>query len=72
MNLKQYPTKALAPFMLEDNRKVMVDRRGEEEQYSYEDILRCTEKSNLNLVWIVYCIVSILQTNISIEVHNIL
>ncbi|KAK3130000.1 hypothetical protein QOZ80_6BG0487650 [Eleusine coracana subsp. coracana] len=39
-----YPTKALAPFMLEDNRKVMVDQRGEEEQYSYEDILRCMKK----------------------------
>jgi integrator complex subunit 11 len=48
LNLKQYPTKALAPFVLEDNWKVMVDRRGEEEQYSYEDILRCMEKGNLN------------------------
>ncbi|XP_062194444.1 cleavage and polyadenylation specificity factor subunit 3-II [Phragmites australis] len=39
-----YPTKALAPFMLEDYRKVTVDQRGEEEQYSYEDILRCMKK----------------------------
>lgn len=39
-----YPTKALAPLMLEDYRKVMVDQRGEEEQYSYEDILRCMKK----------------------------
>lgn len=39
-----YPTKALAPLMLEDYRKVMVDHRGEEEQYSYEDILRCMRK----------------------------
>jgi len=38
--LKQYPTKALAPFMLEDYRKVTIDQRGQEEQYSYEDILR--------------------------------
>jgi len=35
-----YPTKALAPFMLEDYRKVTIDQRGQEEQYSYEDILR--------------------------------
>ncbi|KAL5201692.1 hypothetical protein ABZP36_036046 [Zizania latifolia] len=39
-----YPTKALAPLMLEDYRKVMVDQRGEEEQYSYEDILCCMKK----------------------------
>ncbi|XP_047048245.1 cleavage and polyadenylation specificity factor subunit 3-II-like [Lolium rigidum] len=39
-----YPTKALAPLMLEDYRKVMVDHRGEEEQYSYEDIQRCMKK----------------------------
>ncbi|KAE8820911.1 cleavage and polyadenylation specificity factor subunit 3-II [Hordeum vulgare] len=39
-----YPTKALAPLMLEDYRKVMVDHRGEEEQYSYEDIDRCMKK----------------------------
>ena len=45
--LKQYPTKALAPFMLEDYRKVTMDQRGEEEQYSYEDILRCMKKGNL-------------------------
>ncbi|VAI32262.1 cleavage and polyadenylation specificity factor subunit 3-II-like [Triticum dicoccoides] len=39
-----YPTKALAPLMLEDYRKVMVDHRGEEEQYSYEDIQNCMKK----------------------------
>ncbi|KAM0896722.1 hypothetical protein ACQ4PT_023031 [Festuca glaucescens] len=39
-----YPTKALAPLMLEDYRKVMVDHRGEEEQYSYEDSQRCMKK----------------------------
>ncbi|CAL5081354.1 unnamed protein product [Urochloa decumbens] len=39
-----YPTKALAPFMLEDYRKVTMDQRGEAEQYSYEDILRCMKK----------------------------
>ncbi|XP_047048348.1 cleavage and polyadenylation specificity factor subunit 3-II-like [Lolium rigidum] len=39
-----YPTKALAPLMLEDYRKVMVDHRGEEEQYSYQDIQRCMKK----------------------------
>ncbi|PIN11331.1 putative cleavage and polyadenylation specificity factor (CPSF subunit) [Handroanthus impetiginosus] len=39
-----YPTKALAPLMLEDYRKVMVDRRGEEEQFSSEHIVRCLKK----------------------------
>jgi len=42
--LKQYPTKALSPFMLEDYRKVTMDQRGQEENYSYEDILRCMKK----------------------------
>lgn len=40
----QYPTKALAPLMLEDYRKVMVDRRGEEEQFSSEHIVECMKK----------------------------
>lgn len=44
LTLLQYPTKALAPLMLEDYRKVMVDRRGEEEQFSYENILECMKK----------------------------
>jgi len=48
MVLKQYPTKALAPFMLEDYRKVTIDQRGQEEQYSYENILRCIKKGNLS------------------------
>ncbi|KAL7000859.1 Cleavage and polyadenylation specificity factor subunit 3-II [Sarracenia purpurea var. burkii] len=39
-----YPTKALAPLMLEDYRRVMVDRRGEEEQFSYENIVQCMRK----------------------------
>ncbi|KAL5703202.1 Cleavage and polyadenylation specificity factor subunit 3-II [Ranunculus cassubicifolius] len=39
-----YPTKALAPLMLEDYRKVMVDRRGEEEQFTSEDITNCLKK----------------------------
>ncbi|KAL3501986.1 hypothetical protein ACH5RR_036435 [Cinchona calisaya] len=39
-----YPTKALAPLMLEDYRKVMVDRRGEEEQFSSEHIAECMQK----------------------------
>ncbi|XP_057797045.1 cleavage and polyadenylation specificity factor subunit 3-II [Salvia miltiorrhiza] len=39
-----YPTKALAPLMLEDYRKVMVDRRGEEEQFSCEHIAECMKK----------------------------
>ncbi|PSR88117.1 Cleavage and polyadenylation specificity factor subunit 3-II like [Actinidia chinensis var. chinensis] len=39
-----YPTKALAPLMLEDYRKVMVDRRGEEEQFSSENIVQCMRK----------------------------
>jgi hypothetical protein len=33
--------------MLEDYRKVMVDHRGEEEQYSYDDIQRCMKKGNV-------------------------
>ncbi|KAJ0981046.1 hypothetical protein J5N97_009301 [Dioscorea zingiberensis] len=40
----EYPTKALAPLMLEDYRKVMVERRGEEEQFSYEHIIECMKK----------------------------
>ncbi|KAF9589467.1 hypothetical protein IFM89_024229 [Coptis chinensis] len=39
-----YPTKALAPLMLEDYRKVMVDRRGEEEQFSSQNIVDCLKK----------------------------
>ncbi|XAR72191.1 hypothetical protein NMG60_11018748 [Bertholletia excelsa] len=39
-----YPTKALAPLMLEDYRRVMVDRRGEEEQFSSENIVECMGK----------------------------
>ncbi|XP_077210581.1 cleavage and polyadenylation specificity factor 73 kDa subunit-II isoform X2 [Tasmannia lanceolata] len=40
----EYPTKALAPLMLEDYRKVMVDRRGEEEQFSSDNIVECMKK----------------------------
>lgn len=39
-----YPTKALGPLMLEDYRRVMVDRRGEEEQFSSENITECFRK----------------------------
>ncbi|KAK8933212.1 Cleavage and polyadenylation specificity factor subunit 3-II [Platanthera zijinensis] len=39
-----FPTKALAPLMLEDYRKVMVERRGEEEQFSYDQIMECMKK----------------------------
>ncbi|XP_073143747.1 cleavage and polyadenylation specificity factor subunit 3-II isoform X1 [Henckelia pumila] len=39
-----YPTKALAPLMLQDYRKVMVDRRGEEEQFSSDHIAECMNK----------------------------
>ncbi|KAJ4783344.1 hypothetical protein LUZ62_034590 [Rhynchospora pubera] len=39
-----YPTKALAPLMLEDYRKILVDRRGLEEQYTYENIIHCMNK----------------------------
>ncbi|KAL6549353.1 Cleavage and polyadenylation specificity factor subunit 3-II [Orobanche hederae] len=39
-----YPTKALAPLMLEDYRRVMVDRRGEKEQFSSEHIAECMKK----------------------------
>lgn len=39
-----YPTKALAPIMLEDYRKVMVDRRDEEEQFTSDHITTCMKK----------------------------
>lgn len=39
-----YPTKALAPLMLEDYRRVMVERRGEEEQFTSEHIAACMKK----------------------------
>nr|XP_048318828.1 cleavage and polyadenylation specificity factor subunit 3-II isoform X1 [Ziziphus jujuba var. spinosa] len=39
-----YPTKALAPLMLEDFRKVMVERRGEEEQFTSDHIAECMKK----------------------------
>ncbi|PON45933.1 KH-domain/beta-lactamase-domain protein, archaea [Parasponia andersonii] len=39
-----YPTKALAPLMLEDYRKVMVERRGEEEQFTSDHIVECMRK----------------------------
>lgn len=39
-----YPTKALAPLMLEDYRRVLVDRRGEKEQFSSENITDCMKK----------------------------
>ncbi|CAJ1932666.1 unnamed protein product [Sphenostylis stenocarpa] len=42
--MTQYPTKALAPLMLEDYRKVMVDRRGEEELFSVDQIAECMKK----------------------------
>ncbi|KAK9061321.1 hypothetical protein SSX86_018501 [Deinandra increscens subsp. villosa] len=38
-----YPTKALAPLMLDDYRKVMVGR-GEEQQFTNENILNCLKK----------------------------
>ncbi len=40
----QYPTKALAPLMLEDYRKVMVDRKGEQEQFSVLQIQQCMKR----------------------------
>ncbi|CAI8605433.1 unnamed protein product [Vicia faba] len=39
-----YPTKALSPLMLEDYRKVMVDRRGEEELFTSDHIAECMKK----------------------------
>ncbi|XP_049935153.1 cleavage and polyadenylation specificity factor subunit 3-II [Nymphaea colorata] len=39
-----YPTKALAPLMLEDFRKVIVDRRGEKELFTAQQILDCMGK----------------------------
>ncbi|XP_076904931.1 cleavage and polyadenylation specificity factor subunit 3-II-like [Bidens hawaiensis] len=38
-----YPTKALAPLMLDDYRKVMV-ARGEEQQFTNDNILNCLKK----------------------------
>lgn len=46
----QYPTKALAPLMLEDYRKVMVDRRGEEEQFTADHISKCMKKGIISNV----------------------
>ncbi|XP_038901169.1 cleavage and polyadenylation specificity factor subunit 3-II isoform X2 [Benincasa hispida] len=39
-----YPTMALAPLMLEDYRKVLVDRRGEAEQFTNDHIMECMKK----------------------------
>ncbi|MCO5568514.1 hypothetical protein L7F22_022213 [Adiantum nelumboides] len=39
-----YPTKALAPLMLEDYRKVMVERRGQQEEFSVLQIHECMKK----------------------------
>ncbi|KAK1309067.1 Cleavage and polyadenylation specificity factor subunit 3-II [Acorus calamus] len=39
-----FPTKALAPMMLEDYRKLMVERRGEQEQFTSEHITECMKK----------------------------
>lgn len=38
---------ALAPITLEDYRKVMVDRRGEAEQFTNDHIMECLKKGNL-------------------------
>ncbi|XP_042398197.1 cleavage and polyadenylation specificity factor subunit 3-II-like [Zingiber officinale] len=35
---------ALAPLMLEDYRKVIVDRRGKEELFTYDHIMECMNK----------------------------
>lgn len=60
-SLIQYPTKALAPLMLEDYRKVMVDRRGEEEQFSSEHIAECMKKGTTfiynNFILLHHCII---------------
>ncbi|KAL7148477.1 hypothetical protein ABFS83_06G180800 [Erythranthe nasuta] len=39
-----YPTKALAPIMLEDYRKLIFEGREEEKQFSSEDIAECMKK----------------------------
>ncbi|KAG2301724.1 hypothetical protein Bca4012_059961 [Brassica carinata] len=39
-----YPTKALSPLMLEDYRRIMVDRRGEEELFTSAHITNCMNK----------------------------
>lgn len=43
----QYPTKALAPLMLEDYRKVLVDKKGEQELFSMSQIQQCMRKGML-------------------------
>lgn len=43
----QHPTKVLAPLMLEDYHKVMVDRMGDEEQFTLEHVRSCMEKGTL-------------------------
>ncbi|GAV70928.1 Lactamase_B domain-containing protein/RMMBL domain-containing protein/Beta-Casp domain-containing protein [Cephalotus follicularis] len=39
-----YPTKALAPLMLEDNRRILVERSGEEEHFTSDHIAKCMKK----------------------------
>jgi hypothetical protein len=53
----QYPTKALAPLMLEDYRKVMVDRKGEQEQFSVLQIQQCMKRGQFffSLVGLLAC-----------------
>ena len=40
----QRPTRAFAPLMLEDYHKIMVDRMGNEEQFTSDHIRSCMEK----------------------------
>eukprot|EP00761_Pharyngomonas_kirbyi_P010020 gb/GECH01010038.1/.p1 GENE.gb/GECH01010038.1/~~gb/GECH01010038.1/.p1 ORF type:complete len:645 (+),score=101.70 gb/GECH01010038.1/:1-1935(+) len=39
-----YPTKAISPILLEDYRKIMVDRKGEKNFFSPKDIKKCVKK----------------------------
>lgn len=56
LKLLQYPTKALAPLMLEDYRKVMVERRGEEEQFTVEHIADCMKKGTTFFLCSPFCL----------------
>lgn len=47
----QRPTWAFAPLMLEDYHKIMVDRMGDEEQFTLDHVRSCTEKGTSNYYW---------------------
>jgi integrator complex subunit 11 len=42
--LDQYPTKAICPILLEDYRKITVERKGETNFFTSQDIKNCMKK----------------------------